>query len=467
MRIGIDWRSSRLSAHSPMRRTFIFVFLLLAVSAVSVAGSPARLARGRGRVSATARTGSRQAKSPARSRISSHQTVRHTAPRGTTRVRVHTVAYTPEQPRSGASSGYAAGYKNGYEAGLAAASRQPASDGTSASVASRSSQPIQGSDRSFQTHPYAAVPTPDANQPANEPTVDRTGVQPALGWNSSQPVAGPPIAGQMIGARAVEGARTANRTINTPAETDSTDTETPEIAPPTETASLEMSGAGMPRSLRGSLASLERQNTRTEADGLERIENETDLTSRIEHRLLVPLPASSALTVNPSLLENHRYCRPWTAQFLADLARAHNAVFHRPIQVNSAVRTVEYQKRLMRTNGNAAQAEGDIVSPHLTGATIDIGKSGLTRQEIVWMRRQLMGLQQTGKIDVEEEFEQACFHITVYKSYAPSKPVRKAGQPATGPGSNGQRKAAQPGARPPASQLPTSLAVGVFPAQGR
>jgi hypothetical protein len=228
-----------------------------------------------------------------------------------------------------------------------------------------------------------------------------------------------------------------------------------------------MGGAGMPRSLRGSLASLERQNTRTEADGLERIENETDLTSRIEHRLLVPLPASSALTVNPSLLENHRYCRPWTAQFLADLARAHNAVFHRPIQVNSAVRTVEYQKRLMRTNGNAAQAEGDIVSPHLTGATIDIGKSGLTRQEIVWMRRQLMGLQQTGKIDVEEEFEQACFHITVYKSYAPSKPVRKAGQPATDPGSNGQRKAAQPGARPPASQLPTGLAVGLFPAQGR
>jgi hypothetical protein len=371
-------------------------------------------------------------------------------PRRTTRVKVHPVAYTPEQPRTGASTGYAAGYKNGYEAGLAAASGQPATDGTSTSVTSRSSQPIQGSDSSFQIHQIVNVPVPAANQPASEPTVDRTVVQPALGRNSGQPVAGQPNAGRIVGDRTAEG-----------------DTETPEIAPPTETASLEMSGAGMPRSLRGSLASLERQNTRTEADGLERIENETDLTSRIAHRLLVPLPASSTLTVNPSLLENHRYCRPWTAQFLADLARAHAAVFHRPIQVNSAVRTVEYQKRLMRTNGNAAQAEGDIVSPHLTGATIDIGKSGLNRQEIVWMRRQLMGLQQTGKIDVEEEFEQACFHITVYKSYAPSKPVRKAGQPATDPGSNGQRKAAQPGARPPAGHLPADLAVGVFPAQGR
>jgi hypothetical protein len=32
-------------------------------------------------------------------------------------------------------------------------------------------------------------------------------------------------------------------------------------------------------------------------------------------------------------------------------------------------------------------------------------------------------LQLAGKIDVEEEFQQACFHISVYKSYAPPKPL--------------------------------------------
>ncbi|HEV2485382.1 MAG TPA: DUF5715 family protein [Terracidiphilus sp.] len=394
--------------------------------------------------------------------MSSRKTVRHTASRRTTRAKAHTVAYTPVKTHSGKPSGYAAGYKSGYEAGLAAASRQPANDDISARVTSRSSQSVQASDRSFQSHEDAVARTPAPEQATVEPTADRTVAQPALDRNSSQP-----IAGQMIGDRAAEGAPAVDRTFNSPAGTESTDTETPEIAPPTETASLQMDGAEMPRSLRGSLASLERQNMRTEADGLERIENEADLSSRIEHNLLVPLPASASLSVNPNLAENHRYCRPWTARFLADLARAHAAAFHRPIQVNSAVRTVEYQKRLMRTNGNAAQAEGDIVSPHLTGATIDIAKSGLTRQEIVWMRRQLMGLQQAGKIDVEEEFEQACFHITVYKSYAPSKSVHKAGQPATGPGTNGQRKASQPGARPPAGHLPADLAVGVFPAQGR
>ena len=176
--------------------------------------------------------------------------------------------------------------------------------------------------------------------------------------------------------------------------------------------------SGMPPSLRGSLASLQRQNDRLDAEGLERIENEADLAARIADKLLVPIPTSSALTVNAELEENHRYCRPWTAKFLADLARAHAAAFHNALEVSSAVRTVEYQKRLMKTNGNAAQAEGELVSPHLTGATIDIAKKGLNRAEMAWMRKQLAGLEAAGKIDVEEEFKQACFHITVYKNYA-------------------------------------------------
>jgi hypothetical protein len=192
-----------------------------------------------------------------------------------------------------------------------------------------------------------------------------------------------------------------------------------------EVAALLMPRGGMPAPLRGSLASLERQNDRLDAEGLERIEDEADLSARIADKLLVPLPASIALTVNPDLEENHRYCRPWTAKFLADLARAHEAAFHRSIEVSSAVRTVEYQKRLMETNGNAAPAEGDLVSPHLTGATVDIAKKGLSRAEIAWMRRRLADLQTAGKIDVEEEFKQSCFHITVYKSYVPA---RKAGE---------------------------------------
>jgi hypothetical protein len=208
-----------------------------------------------------------------------------------------------------------------------------------------------------------------------------------------------------------------------------------------EKASLEFPRGAMPAPLRGSHESLERQNTRLDEEGLERIEDEADLVDRIDHKLLVPIPASGALTVNAELPATHRYCRPWTARFLADLARAHDAAFHKPLEVSSAVRTVEYQKRLMETNGNAAPAEGDIVSPHLTGATIDIAKDSLSRDEIAWMRRRLLALETAGKIDVEEEFQQSCFHITVYKSYTPPRAPRPAAQAKSGSAGSKRHKA--------------------------
>jgi hypothetical protein len=211
--------------------------------------------------------------------------------------------------------------------------------------------------------------------------------------------------------------------------------DVPAPPPVARSASLRGKQSFLSQPLRGSYASLVRQNQKTEADGLERIQDDDDLADRIAHKMLVPVPASVALIVNPALPENRRYCRPWAANFLADLARAHAAQFRRPVIVSSAVRTVEYQKRLMEINGNAAAAEGDIASPHLTGATVDIAKQGLSRKEMAWMRAWLVPLIAADKIDVEEEFQQACFHITVYKSYVPlarprnSKP-RKPSSPA-------------------------------------
>lgn len=208
-----------------------------------------------------------------------------------------------------------------------------------------------------------------------------------------------------------------------PAEESSAETNITEQEPDVVTTSLHLKRGLMPPPLKGSRASLERQNEKTEAEGLERIEDEDDLADRIARRMLVPVPVSLALTINGNLPLNHRYCRPWTARFLTDLAKSHAAEFHRPLEVSSAVRTVAYQKRLMGINGNAAAAEGDIVSPHLTGATIDIAKSPLSREEIGWMRSRLLALEDAGKIDVEEEFQQSCFHITVYKIYAPPAPA--------------------------------------------
>jgi hypothetical protein len=181
----------------------------------------------------------------------------------------------------------------------------------------------------------------------------------------------------------------------------------------------------MPPPLKGSREILVHQNQIADRDGLDRIRNDEDILEMREQRLLVSLPASNALQIDDRLPANRRYCRPWVAQFLATMARAHYAHFHSPLQVNSAVRTVEFQQHLVHINGNAAPAEGNTASPHLTGQAIDIAKHGLSLTEIAWLRGYLLPLVQEGKVDVEEEFQQSCFHISIYKRYLPSTTAPK------------------------------------------
>lgn len=179
----------------------------------------------------------------------------------------------------------------------------------------------------------------------------------------------------------------------------------------------------VPPPLKGSHEILVHQNEVADREGLDRIQNDADLIDMRNKQMLVPLPVDYALQVDERLPANRRYCRPWAARFLANMARAHYARFHTPLQINSAVRTAEFQQHLIRINGNAAPAEGDTASPHLTGQAVDIAKHGLSRTEIAWMRGYLLPLIQEGKIDVEEEFQQACFHISIYKKYLPPADV--------------------------------------------
>jgi hypothetical protein len=175
----------------------------------------------------------------------------------------------------------------------------------------------------------------------------------------------------------------------------------------------------VPAPLKGTREILVHQNRMADAAGLSRIQDDTDLDRMRAQHLLVGFPDTPGLAVNEALPYNRRYARPWTVKFVTDTSRAFYARFHEPLHLNSAVRTVAYQLRLQRVNGNAASIEGDVASPHLTGQAIDFGKHGMSLEEIAWMRSYLLPLMQAGKLDVEEEFQQACFHISVYGSYAP------------------------------------------------
>ncbi len=169
--------------------------------------------------------------------------------------------------------------------------------------------------------------------------------------------------------------------------------------------------------MKGSHEILVHQNQMAIADGLDRVEDDGQLAEMRRLKLLVALPDTDAIYPNDRLPLNRRYARPWTVRFLSDLAQAHYARFHTPLIVTSAVRTVAFQRHLVLVNGNAAPPTGDVASPHLYGQAVDIAKRGMSVTELAWMRSYLTPVESAGKIDVEEEFQQSCFHMSVYRRY--------------------------------------------------
>jgi len=175
----------------------------------------------------------------------------------------------------------------------------------------------------------------------------------------------------------------------------------------------------VPAPLKGSHEVLVHQNFMADGEHLDRIQDDEELEQLIARHQLVNFPEAAGVRLNPELPGERRVARVWTVRFVEDMAHNFYERFHQPLYVSSAVRTVAYQLRLERVNGNAAGIDGESASPHLTGQAIDIAKRGMTMVQLAWMREYLMPLMQAGTIDVEEEFKQSCFHISVYKSYLP------------------------------------------------
>ena len=169
---------------------------------------------------------------------------------------------------------------------------------------------------------------------------------------------------------------------------------------------------------RPSRDSLLRQNEEIDRLELPRIQNQAELDQLIARQELVPIVASETLRFDPRLDPDRRYCRPWTRDFLDDLSEAYYEQFHTSIQVNSAVRTVQVQKKLRRHNRNAAPEKGETASSHLAGITVDIQRRGMTKQQVAWMEQYLMPLKDQGLVEPEEERHQWVFHVAVSGRYS-------------------------------------------------
>jgi Family of unknown function (DUF5715) len=169
--------------------------------------------------------------------------------------------------------------------------------------------------------------------------------------------------------------------------------------------------------LKGSYESQLRQNEEIDRLQLPRIADQAQLEELIRTQELVEIKESSALRVSPVIEPDKRYCRPWTNQFVQDFSQAYYKEFGVPIQVNSAVRTMEQQQKLRRHNHNAAPELGEVASSHLAGITVDLARRGLTTAQHKFMEDYMKNLRDQGLIEVAEERRQKCFHVMVSDRY--------------------------------------------------
>lgn len=196
---------------------------------------------------------------------------------------------------------------------------------------------------------------------------------------------------------------------------------------------LASAGDARAQSLRGGKAAMTRQNAAADADGLTRLQDLDDLKRFIGQGHLVPIGNTRSYYLDgPGSMDRthakyYRYARPWTKAFMDKELGALRAKFGRKAKVTSLVRTQDYQDRICRA-GNRAATCGDEdweISTHLTGATVDISKHGMSRKALRWFRSRLKKLHRQGKVDVIEE--RGAFHVLVLKAYdAEPKKAKKA-----------------------------------------
>lgn len=99
------------------------------------------------------------------------------------------------------------------------------------------------------------------------------------------------------------------------------------------------------------------------------------------------------------------YVRPAVFSFIQVLALDMRTACHEPLVLTSALRLV----------GNSPPNGSKRFTVHPTGFAIDIRKPKGTA--LIWLRQYLLNAEQTGVLDVTEEFYPPHFHVVVFPQY--------------------------------------------------
>jgi LysM repeat protein len=160
-----------------------------------------------------------------------------------------------------------------------------------------------------------------------------------------------------------------------------------------------------------------RENAAADRQRLSRMHTRAQLDRFVRVGLLVPVAPSAPGVRVVGVPRWRRVARPWTRQFVHQLGAALHQLFGSHLRVTDLTRTEAVQTALLATNLNAAPARGPHRSSHLTGASVDLSKTGHSEAELSWLRLVLRRLAGRGVLSAIEEFVQPHFHVMVFRGY--------------------------------------------------
>jgi hypothetical protein len=149
------------------------------------------------------------------------------------------------------------------------------------------------------------------------------------------------------------------------------------------------------------------ENQDADNAGIPRYDDQEEIDEAVMGGELV---AIDGVAVSRTLPVERRYARPTAVRFAQELSREFDGNFNHSLQIDSAVRPADCQRRLRRHNENAANFDGPAASTHERGTTIDFNRR-LSKREWHWLRFRLMYYVACGKIRVIEE--RNCIHVFV------------------------------------------------------
>ena len=150
------------------------------------------------------------------------------------------------------------------------------------------------------------------------------------------------------------------------------------------------------------------ENRSADAAGLKRYNDRREIEADTERGVLTRIPCSRKVP------EYRRVALPDTVGFFGQLDADYLSATGRGLNVDSAIRSRDDQRRLRKSNRNATDVDGTRASSHERGTTFDLSRR-MSRAQYRWLLWRLAYYRGVGRILVIEE--RSCIHVYVIPNF--------------------------------------------------